>query len=81
MDAYDRYTKAATAIVSLEEALKIDVRWTTASREYQDALARMAERDWRRALDKLELLMVQRMFELAKTHTFGTGTSLFDYRL
>ncbi|KZV82873.1 hypothetical protein EXIGLDRAFT_626428, partial [Exidia glandulosa HHB12029] len=53
--------------------LGIDVRWTTESREYQDALASMAERDWRRALDKLELLMVQRMFELAKTHTFGTG--------
>ncbi|KZV81291.1 hypothetical protein EXIGLDRAFT_574472, partial [Exidia glandulosa HHB12029] len=60
----------------LEEALKIDVRWTTSSREYQDALARMAERDWRRALDRLELLMVQRMFELAKTHTFGTGYKL-----
>ncbi|EJD44457.1 hypothetical protein AURDEDRAFT_20133, partial [Auricularia subglabra TFB-10046 SS5] len=39
-------------------------------------LTQMAERDWRRALDRLELLMVQRMFELAKAHVFGTGYKL-----
>ncbi|KZV89030.1 hypothetical protein EXIGLDRAFT_566979, partial [Exidia glandulosa HHB12029] len=46
------------------------------SREYQDAQTQMVERDWRKALDRLELLMVQRMFEMAKSHTFGTGYKL-----
>ncbi|EJD47439.1 hypothetical protein AURDEDRAFT_20595, partial [Auricularia subglabra TFB-10046 SS5] len=33
-------------------------------------------RNWRRALDRLEFLMVQRMFELSKAHAFGTGYKL-----
>ncbi|EJD44437.1 hypothetical protein AURDEDRAFT_48381, partial [Auricularia subglabra TFB-10046 SS5] len=73
VDTYNKYMKILEAIVALEGVLDIDVRWTTTSREYQDGLVRMAERDWRRALDRLELLMVQRMFELAKSHVFGTG--------
>ncbi|KZV80688.1 hypothetical protein EXIGLDRAFT_595556, partial [Exidia glandulosa HHB12029] len=56
-----------------EAMLNITERWRLDSREYQDALEQIVERDWCKALDRLELLMVQRMFELAKSHTFGTG--------
>ncbi|EJD44351.1 hypothetical protein AURDEDRAFT_65395 [Auricularia subglabra TFB-10046 SS5] len=73
VDAHHKYMKILEAVVALEGVLDISVRWTPTSREYQDGLVQMAERDWRRALDRLELLMVQRMFELAKTHVFGTG--------
>ncbi|KZV92759.1 hypothetical protein EXIGLDRAFT_597691, partial [Exidia glandulosa HHB12029] len=75
-DAYDKYMKTAESVVALETVLGITVRWDPDSREFQDTVAQMAERDWRRALDRLELLMVQRMFELAKTHAFGTGYKL-----
>lgn len=64
------------AVLALEAVLGIVERWTAGSQQYKDAMTRMAERDWRRALDRLEHLMVQRMFELAKSHTFGTGKCL-----
>ncbi|EJD45903.1 hypothetical protein AURDEDRAFT_63834 [Auricularia subglabra TFB-10046 SS5] len=73
VDAHHKYMKILEAVVALEGVLDINVRWTATSREYQDGLVQMAERDWRRTLDRLELLMVQRMFELAKAHVFGTG--------
>lgn len=75
MDAYDRYVTALDGVVAIEAALGVTERWTEDSQQYQDAVKRIAERDWRRALDRLEYLMVQRMFELAKSHTFGTGAS------
>ncbi|EJD46305.1 hypothetical protein AURDEDRAFT_124089 [Auricularia subglabra TFB-10046 SS5] len=65
VDAHNKYMKILEAVVALEGVLDID-----------EGLVQMAERDWRRALDRLELLMVQRMFELAKTHVFGTGYKL-----
>ncbi|EJD47608.1 hypothetical protein AURDEDRAFT_163480 [Auricularia subglabra TFB-10046 SS5] len=71
VDAHNKYMKILEAVLALEGVLGIDNRWTTSSREYQEGLIQMAERDWRRALDRLELLMVQRMFELAKSHVFG----------
>lgn len=77
MDAYAKYVIALDGVVALETALGVTERWTEDSQQYQDTLKRIAERDWQRALDRLEYLMVQRMFELAKAHTFGTGTSLF----
>lgn len=79
MDAYEKYVTALDGVVALETALGITQRWTEDSQQYQDAVKFIAERDWRRALDRLEYLMVQRMFELAKSHTFGTGASPFSY--
>lgn len=78
VDAYTKYMELLEAVVALEGVLGIVERWTARSQQYQDAVARMAERDWRRALDRLEYLMVQRMFELAKSHTFGTGTHFYQ---
>lgn len=76
VDAYTKYTQAMEAVVALEAVLDVVERWTATSPQYQDAVKLMAERDWRRALDRLEYLMVQRMFELAKSHAFGTGKCL-----
>ncbi|KZV85013.1 hypothetical protein EXIGLDRAFT_623530, partial [Exidia glandulosa HHB12029] len=72
-DAWKKYTTTEDAVVALEDALHVDERWSPESPQYVAAVVKASERDWRRALDKLELLMVQRMFELAKTHAFGTG--------
>lgn len=76
VDAHHKYMKILEAVVALESVLEIDTRWTISSPEYQAGLVQMAERDWQQALDRLELLMVQRMFELAKSHVFGTGYKL-----
>jgi len=57
----------------LEEELNIEARWTPDSRQYQEALVLMNERKYRQALDSLELLIVQRLFELSKLGQNGLG--------
>ncbi|KAF8873102.1 hypothetical protein BD779DRAFT_1452217 [Infundibulicybe gibba] len=54
-----------------EEVNGIEERWTPESIEYQDALVLMSERKYCRALDNLEQLMVQRLFELTKLGMSG----------
>ncbi|KJA22422.1 hypothetical protein HYPSUDRAFT_124967, partial [Hypholoma sublateritium FD-334 SS-4] len=60
-------------ITSLELALNIEVRWTPAMTEYQEALEYTATRDYHKALDKLQKLVVQRLFELHKLNLNFTG--------
>lgn len=57
----------------LEKALGITVRWEPTSEEYKDALKWATERSYRRALDKLERLVIQRLFELQKANLVSTG--------
>ena len=58
VDAYNRYMKVLEAVIALEAYMEVEERWSINSREFQDACKLLAERDWRRALDKLELLLV-----------------------
>lgn len=51
----------------------IAVRWTADCDEYKAALVTMTERRYRRALDNLERLVVQRLFELTKLSASGLG--------
>lgn len=57
----------------MEEELGIDERWMQDSPGYQEGLKLLSERKYRRALDKLETLVVQRLFELTKLGMSGTG--------
>lgn len=57
----------------LEVALGITVRWEPESDEYKEALDWASERDYRLALDKLERLVIQRLFELQKANLVSTG--------
>lgn len=45
--------------------------------EYNDALVILSQRTYRRALDELERLFVQRLLELTKLGMNGVGASLF----
>jgi uncharacterized protein with PIN domain len=58
----------------LEEELNIEKRWTVDSPQYQEALVLMNERKYRQGLDSLELLIVQRLFELTKLGQNGIGS-------
>jgi hypothetical protein len=60
-------------VCRLEEEIGIENRWTPACREYNDALTMISERKYRKALDHLERLYVQRMFELTKLGLGGVG--------
>ncbi|KAL7284497.1 hypothetical protein ACG7TL_001788 [Trametes sanguinea] len=74
--AQTRVQRAEEKVQRLEEQLDIDVRWLPASQEYRDAAAEMGLRRYRRALDNLERLVVQRLFELKKLGMNGIGYKL-----
>ena len=47
--------------------------------EYQDGLVVVCERKYRRAVDDLERLVVQRLFEMKKLGMNGVGTFLISH--
>jgi hypothetical protein len=61
-------------VLHYEEEHSIPVRWTPTMQEYQDGLVIVRERKYRRAIDDLERLVVQRLFEMKKLGTNGVGT-------
>ncbi|KAI0040617.1 hypothetical protein FA95DRAFT_1502561 [Auriscalpium vulgare] len=59
-------------VESLENQLGLTgERWSEESEEYRAVKAQMVERKYRRALDELERLIVQRLFELTKLNMAG----------
>ncbi|KAJ6485506.1 hypothetical protein DFH09DRAFT_1339787 [Mycena vulgaris] len=78
-----RYRTTHTRLLHVEEQVALFeeehgyiVRWTTDSQEYNDALVLMNERRYRRALDSLERLVVQRLLELTKLSMSGVAYKL-----
>ena len=69
----DRWIAIEERIVEMEIDLSITTRWTPGSPEYDDALRLMDERQFCQALDNLERLVVQRLFELTKLGASGLG--------
>ncbi|KIY51406.1 hypothetical protein FISHEDRAFT_16436, partial [Fistulina hepatica ATCC 64428] len=66
-----RYTRSASKVVLLDEevtriedVLGIHTRWTPTNPEYMKCARELKERKFRRALDDLERLVVQRLLEL-----------------
>jgi hypothetical protein len=62
--AAERRDQITLEVIEMEVKLGIENRWTFASPEYQETLKYMLERKYHRALDKLQKLVVQRLFEL-----------------
>ncbi|EIW82668.1 hypothetical protein CONPUDRAFT_51967, partial [Coniophora puteana RWD-64-598 SS2] len=61
------------AVHDLETALGISKTWLQSSDEYQAAARYIKHQDFYRASDRLQLLVVQRLQELAKTHAMDTA--------
>lgn len=53
--------------------LGIERRWTPGSAEWEAKATKMQVRTYQLAVDKLESLVVARMFELTKVNMSGTG--------
>ncbi|TFK46595.1 hypothetical protein OE88DRAFT_1638090, partial [Heliocybe sulcata] len=68
--------KAQATVERLEDQIGIEARWDDKSSEYQAARLKLKERKYRKALDELERLVVQRLFELSKLNVSGTGYKL-----
>ncbi|KAJ7858418.1 hypothetical protein B0H13DRAFT_2237590 [Mycena leptocephala] len=74
--ARENYDKAVKSVQEMEEKMVIEVRWTTESQEYKEAAELVATRCYRGAVNKLEELVVKRLFELTKMNMSGTGYKL-----
>ena len=71
--AAEQYERTISEIVALEGKLDIHQRWDPTMPAYQEALKYVRERRYRRALDKIHRLIVQRLFELQKLNVSHTG--------
>ena len=60
-------------LIRYEEEHGIANRWDESSQEYKDALNLLTEREYRRAVDNLERLVVQRLLELTKLGMNGVS--------
>jgi hypothetical protein len=72
---FERWTNIHEEVCQLEEEISIQERWTVDSPSYQQGLILLQERKYRCALDKLEMLVVQRLFELTKLGLSSIGKS------
>jgi hypothetical protein len=71
------YNEASAVAGQLESYLKIPCRWEPDSVEYQQAVEAANERKWRQSLDRLQRLVIQRLFELQKANLVSTGMSTY----
>ncbi|KAJ3765228.1 hypothetical protein FB446DRAFT_795258 [Lentinula raphanica] len=65
--------KLIADVQALEVKLGVCSRWAEGSNEWERAKKAVREFDYQRALDKLEALLVARMFEMARLNVAGTG--------
>ena|ERR1700722_2496488 len=74
--AHRRLLLQMNVVDDIEGRLSIHERWTAADPEYQRAHQYLKNREFIRAVEALEGLVVQRLFELAKANLSGTGMYL-----
>jgi hypothetical protein len=70
---HQRWLGIQEEVCRIEDVSGIEERWTPDCGKYQEALLTMNERQYRRAIDNLERLVVQRLFELTKLGMSGVG--------
>jgi uncharacterized NAD(P)/FAD-binding protein YdhS len=68
--------KILLAVQDLEIRMDLRHRWTPGCAEWSEAAVLVANRRYQRALDKLQGLVIARLFELTKCHMSGTGAFL-----
>lgn len=73
LHAIEEHRRLDIEIRELELLMGVESRWTPATQQYIDAVKYLKERKYRRALDKLQGLVIQRLFELHKLNLSRTG--------
>jgi len=71
--------KLISDVHALEACLNIEVRWVEGCEEWVEAKKMVKEAVYRKALDKLECLLVARMFEMARLNVSGTGERVYFF--
>lgn len=77
VDSFAEVEQLRSTLVALERLHNVTERWLPSTPEWREAAAYMEVRDYQKALDKLESLVVQRLFELTKMGLAGTGKCWF----
>ncbi|KAJ7071763.1 hypothetical protein B0H15DRAFT_793326 [Mycena belliarum] len=77
----DKLDRDFQAVEDLEVQLDVLERWTAASPQWQSTVAQIKKRKFQLALGALELLIVERIFELTKTNQSQTGSSFVGYKM
>ena len=72
-NALNNLTVAMHEVSDLEAKLGLTLSWTPRDSKYQETLRYLRKRDFHRAPDRLQGLVVQRLFELSKANMSGTG--------
>ncbi|KAJ7312736.1 hypothetical protein DFH08DRAFT_973256 [Mycena albidolilacea] len=72
----ENHDRAVTAVQEMERKMGIVVRWMVDDESYDKAAELVATRRYRKAVNKLEELVVKRIFELTKMNMSGTGYKL-----
>ncbi|KAF7371734.1 hypothetical protein MVEN_00029900 [Mycena venus] len=67
------YVQKLEAVIDMEERLQITKRWTTTSPGWVAAVKQLKEKKFMDALNSLELLIVEQIFELTKVNCSGTA--------
>lgn len=60
-------------LVAMEVKMGITHRWEPSSPEYQATIKYMCTREYHRAMDNLQCLVIQRLFELQRLNVAQTG--------
>ncbi|KAJ2968160.1 hypothetical protein NUW54_g13303 [Trametes sanguinea] len=76
VNSHKRVMAAEETVQRIEEMLDLSTRWIPTSTEYKTTAAELHIRKYRGALDSLERLVVQRLFELKKLGVNGIGYKL-----
>jgi hypothetical protein len=73
LSALTKHSNTDQRVALYENQLNLHLRWEMTSDKYKDVKKKVVEWEYRRALDELERLIVQRLFELTKMNLSGTG--------
>jgi hypothetical protein len=71
----EKMDKDLEIVQELEDRLEISDRWTVDSPQWAPTVLELKKRKYRQALDAMELLIVERIFELTKMNQSQTGES------
>lgn len=74
--AQEQLQVAIQATSGFEAKMGLMRPWSECDPEYQATLKYIQQREYHRALDKLQRLVIQRLFELSKANVIGMGKLL-----
>lgn len=78
--AMDQVLVAIRAVSDLEAKLQLLEPWTEGHPEYEATLEYIRERNYHRALDNIQRLVIQRLFEVSRANLSGMGAHLLLIR-